>query len=107
MLSNYADDNKLFSIRKYINEKKDALAKLFGIVNNWFYGFISLFQILENAILCILTEKGENETFTFGDACHNTSKEKVILGITINNKLNFDSHIRKIFEKSGQKLDTL
>ena len=32
MLSNYADDNNLFSIRRDLNKVKD-----FGIVTNWFY----------------------------------------------------------------------
>ena len=38
MLSNYADDNNLFSIRRDLNKVKDTLAKDFGIVTNWFYG---------------------------------------------------------------------
>ena len=31
----------------------------------------------------------------------------LILGITIDNKLNVDSHIRKMFKKSGQKINSL
>ena len=38
---------------------------------------------------------------------YKSSKEEVILGITIDNKLNFDSHIRKMCKKSGQKLNAL
>ena len=41
----------------------------------------------------------ENETFTFKDGCYKNSKEEVILGITIDNKLNFDSHIKNICKK--------
>ena len=37
MLSNYADDNDLFSIKKYFNKVKEILAKELGIVTNWFY----------------------------------------------------------------------
>ena len=37
MLSNYADDNNLFSKKKDINKVKDTLAKDFGIEINWFY----------------------------------------------------------------------
>ena len=33
MLSNYADDK----YREYINKNKDALAKDFEMVTNWFY----------------------------------------------------------------------
>ena len=49
----------------------------------------------------------ENETFTFKDVCYKCSKEEVIFGITIDNKLNFDSHIRKVCKKSCQKLNAL
>ena len=37
MLINYADDNNLFSIKKYFNKVKEILAKELGIVTNWFY----------------------------------------------------------------------
>ena len=49
----------------------------------------------------------ENETFTFNNVCYKNSKEKVILGITIDNKLNFDSHVKNMCEKTGQKLNAL
>ena len=49
--------------------------------------------------------QGENETFTFKDVCYKNRKEEVILGITIDNKLNFDSHIRSMCKKSGYKLN--
>ena len=56
--------------------------------------------------MCI-GKDGGNETFTFKDVCYKRSKEEVILGITIDNKLSFDSHIRKMCKKSGQKLNAL
>ena len=45
--------------------------------------------------MCI-DKEGENEAFAFEDVCYKNSKEEVILRITIDNKLNFDSHIRKM-----------
>ena len=56
--------------------------------------------------MCI-DKEGENEAFTFEDVCYKNSKEEVILRITIDNKLNFDSHIRKMCKNSGQKLNAL
>ena len=41
--------------------------------------------------MCI-DRHGENETFTFKDVSHKTVR--VILGIAIDNKFNFDRHIR-------------
>ena len=39
--------------------------------------------------------------------CLENSKEEVILGITIDNKLIFDSHIKSMCRKAGQKLSAL
>ena len=49
----------------------------------------------------------ESKTFTFKDVCFKNSKEEIILGITIDNKLNFDSHIKNMCKKTGQKLNAL
>ena len=35
--------------------------------------------------------------------CYKSSNEEVILGITIDNKLDFHSHMRKMCQKPGQK----
>lgn len=78
---------------KYINKIKDALAKDFRIVTNWFYENLMVF-ILKNIISCILVETA-NETFSFKDVWYNNRKKDNILGITIDNKLNFDSHIKR------------
>ena len=56
--------------------------------------------------MCIVRDI-ENETFTFKDACYKNNKKEIILGITIENKLNFDSHIRNMCKNSGQKLNAL
>ena len=49
----------------------------------------------------------ENQTFTFKDMCYKNSKERVVLGITIDNKLNFDSYITNMCKKSVQKSNAL
>ena len=92
ILSNYADDNNLFCIGKDINKVKNTLAKDFGIVTNWFYENFMVLNSKKYHFMCIGRDV-ENETFTFKAACYKNSKEEVILGITIDNKLNFDSHI--------------
>ena len=49
----------------------------------------------------------ESDIFRFEIVCLENSKEEVILGITIDNKLTFDSHIKSICRKAGQKLSAL
>ena len=43
-----------------------------------------------------LGKNTENETFIFKDTIMNNSKEEKILGVTINNRLTFSSHIREL-----------
>ena len=102
MLSNYTDVNSLFSRGKDISKVKDALAKDFGIVTNWFYENFMDLNSKKCHFMCI--GRGvENETFTFKDVCYKNSKEEVTLRITID-KLNFDSHIRNMCKKIWSKI---
>ena len=45
----------------------------------------------------------ENDKFKFDNLLLENSKEEVVLGITIDNKLTFDSHILKIFVEKPTK----
>ena len=52
----------------------------------------------------------ENDKFEFDNVLSENSKEEVVLGVTIGNKLSeltFDSHIKNICRKAGQKLSAL
>ena len=49
----------------------------------------------------------ESDIFKFENVCLENSKEEVILGITIDSKLTFDSHIKSMCRKAGQKLSRL
>ena len=56
--------------------------------------------------MCI-RKNTESDIFKFENVCVENSKEEVILGITIDSKLTFDSHIKRICRKAGQKLSAL
>ena len=52
--------------------------------------------------MCLGKNK-ENNTFNFENKFLTNSKEEVILGLTIDNKLSFDNHVKKIFINASQK----
>ena len=52
--------------------------------------------------MCLGKNK-ENDTFNFGNLSLNNGKEEAILGFTIDNKLSFDYHEKKICRKASQK----
>ena len=105
-LSNYADDNKLYNIGKDRNIVKELLKKDFRVVTEWFYENYMILNPQKCHYMSI-RNSAENDWFEFDDLCLENSREEVILGITIDNKLSFDSHIRKICRKAGQKLSVL
>ena len=53
MLSNYADDNNLFSKEKGINKVRDTFAKDFGIEINWFYENFMVLNLKKCYFTCI------------------------------------------------------
>ena len=93
MLSNYNDDDNLFSIGKYINKVKDTLGKDFKIVSNSFYENFMVLNSKKCYFMCI-GRVVENETFASKCICYKNSKEEVILGITSNDKLNFKKYAK-------------
>ena len=54
-----------------------------------------------------LSENTENEAFIFKDTIRGNSKEKKILGVTIDNRFTFSNHIKEICKKASQKISAL
>ena len=49
----------------------------------------------------------ENDKFELDNLLLENSKEEAVLGVTIDNKLTFNSHVKGICRKPGQKLGAL
>ena len=54
-----------------------------------------------------LGDNTENEIFFFNNILMEDSKEQKILGVIIDNRLNFKNHISKLCKKSSQKIAAL
>ena len=105
-LSNYADDNKLYTFGDNLKKIKDNLENSFDTVHQWFY---EKYMVL-NAGKChfvFLGNNTESEIFLFHNILIENSKEQKILGVTIDNKLNFKSHTGELCKKASQKIEAL
>ena len=49
----------------------------------------------------------QNNKFEFDNLLLENSKEEVVLGVTVDSKLTFDSHIKHMRRKAGEKLSAL
>ena len=77
-----------------MNIIKEKLRKDFKVITDWFF---------ENYMSLNPTKDKENDTFNPGNTSLKNSKEEVILGLIIDNKLSFDNHVKKICKKASQK----
>ena len=81
-LSNYADDNNLFSMGKNKDQVKTFLSSDFKIINNWFYENLMVLNPEESHFMCIGQKIDYTETLNFNNLAIKNSKEVEILGIT-------------------------
>ena len=82
------------------------LRKDFAIISEWFYGN----YIVLNQNKCHFLTLGFNKLFpdfSFENTIIKSVTEEKILGIVIENNLNFKSCMKKICEKADQKLSAL
>ena len=105
-LSNYADDNTLYTFGDNLGKIKDNLRNSFDTVHQWFYENYMVLNAGKCHFIC-LGNNTENETFLFLNIHVENSKERKILSVTIDNKLNFKSHISELCKKSSQKIAAL
>ena len=90
-LSNYADDNTLYTFGDNLKKIKDNLRSSFDTVHQWFYENYMVLNAGKCHFMC-LGNNTENETFLFHNILMENSKEQKILGVIIDIKLNFKSH---------------
>ena len=102
-LSNYADDNTLYTFGDNLKKNKDNLRSSFDTVHQWFYENYMVLNAGKCHFMC-LGNNTENETFLFHNILMENSKEQKILGVIIDNKLNFKSHISELCKKLLRKL---
>ena len=78
-LSNYADDNTLYTSGYNLKEVKEVLLNDLNKVTEWFFENYMVLNAGKCHFMC-LGKNTENEAFTFKDTIMNNSKEEKILG---------------------------
>ena len=86
-LSNYADENNLYSAGEELDIIKKKLPKIFKIVTDLFIESYMSFNLTKCHYMCLGKNK-ENDTFNFKNASLKNWEKEVILGLTIGNTVN-------------------
>ena len=105
-LSNYADDNTLFNFGFNAENTLSSLSFDFKIVKEWYFENYMVLNAGKCYFMC-LGKDTENKDFYFEDTIIEKKEEVKILGVTIDEKLSFNSHIKTLCMKASQKLGAL
>ena len=104
-IANYADDNSPY---EFSGSTDDVIKKL---EEDAFY-LLKWYEI--NYLVpnpdkwhLLLSETGENLSIFIGNKFISNSNSEKILGVYVDNKLNFNTHINKLCKKASQKLHAL
>ena len=105
-ICNYADDNTLFSCEVTFESVLENLRFDFSVLKQWYFDNFLVLNPDKCYFMTLGTGK-ETHDFEFENVIVKYKKEEKILGVIIDNELNFQSHIDSICKKSNQKLNAL
>ena len=103
-ITNYADDNTPYAIESNIDHLLQALEQDTNILFNWFKNN----EMKPNDDKChLLIINGKDNKIKIGNEEISGSTSVKLLGVTIDEKLNFNEHVTNICKKASQKLHAL
>ena len=105
-ISNYGNNNTLYTFEDNLKKIKDNLRNSFDTVDQWFYENYVVLNAEKCHFMC-LENNTENETFLFHNILIENSKEQKILCFIIDNKLNFKSNVSELRKRASQKIAAL
>ena len=105
-ICNYADDNTLFAFGKTFDQVNRKLLKDFLILDEWFF---NNFLVLNSDKCHFMTLGTPNTLHNF--KCKNITAKNIVseklLGVIINNKLDFAEQLNTVCKKANLKLHAL
>ena len=105
-LCNYADGNTLYKLGKNKRKIKNDLEMDFLILHKWFHESHMVLNPDKCHYIVIDDDDPFHKMILNNDEIA-SSNEKILLGILLDSKLNFDSDIRSLCKKASQKFNAL
>ena len=103
-IANWADDNTPYAIEHSIRKLLEILEKDTNILLNWFE-YNEMKSNSDSSHLLVVN--GQEETIMLGDQEIVGEKSVKLLGVIIDNKLNFNEHVSTLCKEANQKLHAL
>ena len=105
-ICNFADNNTIYSCAKSVNDLIENLQSVLKIVLKWFKDN-QMMANPGNFQFMILSKNTANKSIVINNKTIESSKSVKLLGLTIDNKLNFGIHINNICKVASAKIKGL
>ena len=104
-ITNYADDTTPYSIDKTMDALLSSLESDTNIFIKWFSD--NYLQLNADKCHLIISKHSKDISINVENEIIECSNSVKLLGVTIDNKLNFDEHVTKLCKKASQKIHAL
>ena len=106
-LANYANDSTLYTSDKNISNNMNSLSHSFTILSKWFYNNFMVLNPDKYSFILLGIDDELQTNLVCGNETLKNSKQEKVLGVTIDNKLNFATHLLNITKNGNIKFNTL
>ena len=103
-IANYADDNTQYATEKNVNELLKLFEKETNVILNWF----KVNEMKSNDDKChLIVPNSSGTSVKLGREIIKAEDSVTLLGVIIDDKLDFTSHVKLLLKKGNQKLHAL
>ena len=107
-LCNFADDNTLYKCCKSVDEAKQKIESQCNLIIRWFVDNSMKMNAKKcHAIVLSKDPIKDNFTVSIDDTSIIPEEEVSLVGVTLDNNLNFNSHMSKICEEASKGINAL
>ena len=106
-ICNFADDNTIYSCAKSVNDVIENLQSDLKIALKWFKDNQMMANPGKFQFMILLSKNTMNNSIVINNKTIESSKSVKLLGLTIDNKLNFGIHINNICKVASAKIKGL
>ena len=106
-LANYADDSTMYASDKRVSTIVDSLSHEFTILPKWFYNNFMVLNPEKCSFMLLDVDIHCRPTWYVVMKFLNTRKQEKVLGVTLDNTLNFATNLLNITKNATKKLNTL
>ena len=106
-LANYADDSTMYASDKRVSTIVDSLSHEFTILPKWFYNNFMVLNPEKGSFMLLDVDIHCKPTWYVVMKFLNTRKQEKVLGVTLDNTLNFATNLLNITKNATKKLNTL